>query len=70
MPQFDFYTFSTEVFWTLIGFFFNYYFVLYFYLAPTSEVLKMRKLLKNGGNFSKKNKDLRYDYILSLIFKK
>lgn len=43
MPQFDFYSFSSQTFWLLSIFFIFYFFILYFYLANFSEVLKMRK---------------------------
>ena len=66
MPQFDFYSFSTQVFWILIGFYSFHFFILKFYLAKTAEALKLRKALKN----KKKTKNISYDYILSLIFKK
>jgi len=47
MPQFDFYSFSGQVFWTLLGFSFFYFFILKYYLVPFSEVFKMRQKLFN-----------------------
>jgi hypothetical protein len=66
MPQFDFFSFSTQVFWTLTGFFVFYFFVLKFYLVKIGQILKLRKI------FKKKNflKSTNYDCILSLIFQK
>lgn len=45
MPQFDFYSFSVQIFWILFGFSFFYFVILRFYLVPVSEVLKWRKKL-------------------------
>jgi|TARA_E500000331_G_C17169378_1_gene675370 hypothetical protein len=45
MPQFDFYSFSGQVFWSLSGFFVFYFFVLRFYVAEISKVVKYRKKL-------------------------
>jgi len=45
MPQFDFYSFSVQIFWILVGFSLFYFFILRFYLVPVSEVLKWRKKL-------------------------
>jgi F0F1-type ATP synthase membrane subunit b/b' len=45
MPQFDFYSFSGQVFWSLSGFFVFYFFVLRFYVTGISKVLKFRKKL-------------------------
>jgi hypothetical protein len=45
MPQFDFYSFSSQVFWSLFGFFVFYFFILRFYVTSFGELLKMRKKL-------------------------
>lgn len=45
MPQFDSYSFSGQIFWTLLGFFIFYFFVLNFYVVHLSEVVKMRQKL-------------------------
>ena len=66
MPQFDYFSFSTQVFWILVAFFSFYFFVVKFYLAKVAETLKIRRTLKKK-NFSK---NVSYDYILSLILKK
>jgi len=66
MPQFDFFSFSTQVFWILIGFFSFYFFILKFYLVKIAETLKLRRILK------KKNflKNISYDFIIFSILKK
>jgi F0F1-type ATP synthase membrane subunit b/b' len=66
MPQFDFFSFSTQVFWILIGFFSFYFFILKFYLVKIGQTLKLRRILTKKKN----SKNISYDYILSLIFKK
>jgi hypothetical protein len=45
MPQFDSYSYSNQVFWTLFGFFLLFFFLLNFYLVDFSEVFKMRQKL-------------------------
>ena len=45
MPQFDFYSFSGQIFWTLFGFYLFYFFVLHFYLTSFSELFIMRQKL-------------------------
>lgn len=45
MPQFDFYSFSGQIFWTLAGFYFFYFFGLHFYLTKLSALFKMRQKL-------------------------
>jgi hypothetical protein len=47
MPQFDFYSFSGQVFWTLLGFSFFYFFILKYYLVSFSEIFKIRQKLHN-----------------------
>lgn len=66
MPQFDIFSFSTQVVWTLLGFFSFYFFILKFYLVKIAETLKLRRIL----NIKKLEKKNTYDYILSLILKK
>ena len=46
MPQFDLYSFASQVFWFLISFFFLYFYINYFYLLNFSQLFKMRKKLK------------------------
>jgi len=45
MPQFDAYSFSSQVFWTLTGFYFFYFFGLLFYLTKLSPLFTMRQKL-------------------------
>lgn len=45
MPQFDFYSFSSQNFWILLSFFIVYFFILYCYLSNFSELLKFRQKL-------------------------
>ena len=45
MPQFDAYSYSGQIFWTLLGFLFFYFFILNFYVVHFSEVFKMRQKL-------------------------
>jgi F0F1-type ATP synthase membrane subunit b/b' len=45
MPQFDFFTYSSQAFWTLFTFYIFYFFILKFYLVPYIEILKMRRKL-------------------------
>ena len=53
MPQFDFYSFSGQIFWTLLGFYFFYFFILHVYLTSFSELFKIRQKLL--VLFTKKN---------------
>jgi F0F1-type ATP synthase membrane subunit b/b' len=46
MPQFDFYSFSTQVFWSLAIFFIFYFMVTQIYLPRIAEVLKLREKRK------------------------
>ena len=48
MPQFDFYSFSSQVFWVVLGFFLFYFFILKFYLVYFAEIYKMRNKLVNA----------------------
>ena len=54
MPQFDFYSFSGQIFWTLVGFYMFYFFILHSYLSNFSEMFKIRQKLI--VNFTKNNK--------------
>ena len=47
MPQFDSYSFSVQVFWSLLGYLFFYFFILKFYLSNFSEMFKFRQKLVN-----------------------
>jgi phage shock protein PspC (stress-responsive transcriptional regulator) len=50
MSQFDFYTFSVQVFWTLSGFFTFYFFILRYYLTSFAAMFKMREKLQQIAN--------------------
>jgi hypothetical protein len=51
MPQFDFYSFSGQVLWTLIGFLFFYFFILKYYIVSFSEIFKIRQKLYNQKKY-------------------
>jgi len=42
MPQFDFYSFSSQIIWCALGFALFYSFILKYYLVYFSEIYKMR----------------------------
>jgi len=67
MPQFDFYSFSGQVFWSLTGFFVFYFFVLRFYVTEISKVFKYRNKLLSTFNVvsGEAVKNTTYDSILS-----
>jgi hypothetical protein len=67
MPQFDFYSFSGQVFWSLTGFFVFYFFVLRFYVTEISKVFKYRNKLLSTFNVVSDEavKNTTYDSILS-----
>jgi lipid-A-disaccharide synthase-like uncharacterized protein len=73
MPQFDLYSFSSQVFWTLLGFSFFYFFTLKFYLVQLAEVLKMRQKLLTAYSKKKKGSTEPLDilsHFLGPLFKK
>ena len=45
MPQFDAYSFSGQVFWTLTGFYFIFFWGLHSHLTQFSALFKMRQKL-------------------------
>jgi len=56
MPQFDFHSFSVQVFWTLIGFSLYYFPILNLFLKRIVSVLKIRQfLLKLTANIKSLN---------------
>ena len=72
MPQFDFYSFSGQVFWSLTGFFVFYFFVLRFYVTEISKVFKFRKKLLSTsgvGNVSA-DKSVTYDVLFHSVLPK
>jgi hypothetical protein len=52
MPQFDFYSFSVQVFWTLSGFFLFYFIFLGDLLVKLSALLKLRSKLLVGSTIN------------------
>ena len=72
MPQFDFYSFSTQVFYVLLGFSFFHFYILNFIVVAYSQVLKLRQKLFNAylnENLIKNNSAISlYDSFISLIF--
>ena len=69
MPQFDFYSFPGQVFWTLLGFLFFYFFILKYYIVKFSEVIKMRQKLYFLVKFKINNIDLYKKEIYTLFFR-
>ena len=68
MPQFDFYSFSSQNFWVLLSFFTLYFFILYFYIANFSEMIKIRqKLTTMYINDTTKIKSEELSFINSFI---
>lgn len=57
MPQFDSYSFSGQVFWSLLGYSFFFLFILKCYLSHFSEMFKFRQKLINV--YSSTNKVLK-----------
>jgi len=47
MPQFDFYAFSSQVFWSILIFFIFYFVFTQVYLPKIAEVLKLREKRKS-----------------------
>lgn len=72
MPQFDFYSFSTQVFYILLGFTIFHFFILNFIVISYAKVLKFRQklfntYLNNSLEVSKSSKPA-YDFIILLFF--
>jgi hypothetical protein len=55
MPQFDFFSFSSQVFWVFLSFIFFYFLSLKLPFVNTNEVFKMRKKLVFFTNNLTKN---------------
>ncbi len=47
MPQFDFYAFSSQVFWSIVLFFTFYFIFTQVFLPKIAEVLKLREKRKS-----------------------
>ncbi len=73
MPQFDFYSFSTQVFYVLLGFLVFHFLILNYVVVSYSQVLKLRQKLFNTylfNKFSLKNSTKTiYDSFIILCFK-
>lgn len=72
MPQFDFYSFSTQVFYVLLGFTIFHFFILNFIVISYAQVLKLRQklfniYLNNSLEFNNSTKSV-YDSIIFLVF--
>jgi len=52
MPQFDFYSFSVQVFWTLSGFFLFYFIFLGDLIVKLASLLKLRSKLLIGSSLN------------------
>lgn len=50
MPQFDFYAFSSQVFWSIALFYIFYFVFTQIYLPKIAEVLKIREKRKSLKN--------------------
>ena len=71
MPQFDFYSFSTQIFYVLLGFTIFHFFILNFLIISYAQVLKLRQklfniYLKSSSIVSQQNSV--YDSIIFLVF--
>jgi len=69
MPQFDFYSFASQVIWSALGFSLFYSFILKYYLVYFSEIYKMRNKIyqtQKLDNLSVFSKEKIYS---SLFFK-
>ena len=69
MPQFDFYSFPGQVFWTLLGFLFFYFFILKYYIVKFAEVIKMRQKLYYLTKHKINNIDLYKKSIYTIFFR-
>ena len=68
MPQFDFYSFSVQVFWTLSGFFLFYFLFLGDLLAKLSALLKLRSKLLVGFSINGEALKLYTSCFLTQVF--
>ena len=73
MPQFDFYSFSTQVFYVLLGFVVFHFLILNYVVVSYAQVLKLLQKLVNtylGNKLSvKKQTKTVYDSIIFVFFK-
>jgi hypothetical protein len=73
MPQFDFYSFSTQIFYVLLAFIIFHFLILNFVVVSYAQVLKLRQKLfnayLNNKLFKIKAAKTLYDSIILIIFK-
>ena len=70
MPQFDFYSFSTQIFWFLLSFYFFYFFFVYFYITSFTRVFKLRQkliLFYSLNNLNKSSLSIFDKFFLKII---
>jgi hypothetical protein len=65
MPQFDFHTFSVQIFWTLSGFFIFYFSILKSFLSNLSALFKLRSKVLYSFNTGLEQKPIVFfDFFL------
>ena len=74
MPQFDFYSFSTQVFWVLFTFILFHFLILNTVVLSYAQVLKLRQklyniYLLNIVNIKQNKKITIYDSLIVIFFK-
>lgn len=62
MPQFDFFSFSVQIFWVLLGCVAFYLIQLQLVIRKTAEVIKMRRKLIDVIAKANKNKNSSFLY--------
>jgi archaellum component FlaF (FlaF/FlaG flagellin family) len=72
MPQFDFFSFSSQAFWILIGLFVFYFFIKYTYISKYAQLFKFRiklyNLVSRHKNLNVSNKKKLYDVYIKKFF--
>lgn len=66
MPQFDFHSFSVQVFWSLFGFFLFYFTILKEYISNLALLFKLRSkiLISFVSNFLEAKKIVFFNFFL------
>tara|TARA_E500000178_G_C16651403_1_gene586571 strand:+ start:130 stop:342 length:213 start_codon:yes stop_codon:yes gene_type:complete len=68
MPQFDFHSFSVQVFWMLFGFFVFYFSILKNFLSNIASLFKLRsKILASAKNLSELKPIVFFDFFFKNI---
>lgn len=67
MPQFDFHSFSVQVFWTLLGFFIFYFSILKIFLSNIAYLFKLRSKVLFGFNKTEKKDIFLFDFFFKNI---